>query len=85
VRVGILGAAEVQSNGAVVDLGTRKQRALLAALAMHRGRPVPPDTLVDLLWGEKPPGSRVVRRPQVEVRLLSSGMPYAERQLVLAS
>ena len=57
MRVGILGAAEAQSNGAAVDLGTRKQRALLAALAMHRGRPVPPDTIVDLLWGEKPPAA----------------------------
>jgi DNA-binding SARP family transcriptional activator len=57
VRVGILGAAEAESNGAAVDLGTRKQRALLAALAMHRGRPVPPDTIVDLLWGETPPAA----------------------------
>jgi DNA-binding SARP family transcriptional activator len=57
VRVGILGAAEARLNGAAVDLGTRKQRALLAALAMHRGRPVPADTLVDLLWGEAPPAA----------------------------
>jgi len=55
--VGILGGAEAQSNGATVDLGTLKQRALLVALAMHRGRPVPPDTLVDLLWGEAPPAA----------------------------
>ncbi len=55
MRVGILGAAEARLNGAAVDLGTRKQRALLAALAMHRGRPVVPDALVDLLWGESPP------------------------------
>jgi two-component SAPR family response regulator len=55
VRVGILGAAEARLNGAVVDLGTRKQRAPLAALAMHRGRPVVPDSIVDLLWGESPP------------------------------
>ena len=45
------------SNGAAVDLGTRKQRALLAALALRRGRPVPPDALVDLLWGEAPPAA----------------------------
>jgi DNA-binding SARP family transcriptional activator len=57
VRVGILGAAEARLDGAAVDLGTRKQRALLAALAMHRGRPVPADTLVDLLWGETPPAA----------------------------
>lgn len=57
MRVGILGAAEARLDGAPVDLGTRKQRALLAALAMHRGRPVPADTLVDLLWGETPPAA----------------------------
>lgn len=55
VRVGILGAAEARLSGAVVDLGTRKQRALLTALAMHRGHPVLPDTIVDLLWGDAPP------------------------------
>ena len=55
MRVGILGAAEARLDGVAVDLGTRKQRALLAALALHRGRPVSPDTLVDLLWGEAPP------------------------------
>ena len=55
MRIGILGAAEARLNGAPVDLGTRKQRALLAALAMHRGRPVAPDAIVDLLWGDAPP------------------------------
>ncbi|MET0999948.1 MAG: BTAD domain-containing putative transcriptional regulator [Marmoricola sp.] len=55
MRVGILGAAEARLNGAAIDLGTRKQRALLAALAMNRGRPVQPDAIVDLLWGEAPP------------------------------
>ncbi len=55
MRVGILGAAEARLDGAAVDLGTRKQRALLAALAMRRGQPVGPDALVDLLWGESPP------------------------------
>jgi hypothetical protein len=40
-----------------VDLGTRKQRALLAALAMHGGRPVSVDAIIDLLWGDDPPGA----------------------------
>mgnify|MGYP006149109115 CR=1 FL=1 len=56
MRVGVLGPAEVSlGDGTPVDLGTRKQRALLAALAMHRGRPVAVDTLVDLLWADRPP------------------------------
>lgn len=55
MRVGVLGATEARRNRAPVDLGTRKQRALLAALALHRGRPVSPDTLVSLLWADAPP------------------------------
>ncbi len=55
MRVSVLGAAEARIAGAPVDLGTRKQRALLAALALHRGRPVSPDTLVALLWADAPP------------------------------
>jgi DNA-binding SARP family transcriptional activator len=55
MRVGVLGAAEARLAGTPVDLGTRKQRALLAALALHRGRPVSPDTLVSLLWAGPPP------------------------------
>ena len=51
IDVSVLGAVEARLDGAVVDLGTRKQRALLAALALHRGRPVPTDTLVDLFLG----------------------------------
>ena len=38
-----------------VDLGTRKQRALLAALALYAGRPVSVDAIVDLLWGDEAP------------------------------
>lgn len=55
MRVSVLGGAEVSRGGTPVDLGTRKQRALLAALALERGRPVAVDTLVDLLWADRPP------------------------------
>ncbi|WP_346386544.1 BTAD domain-containing putative transcriptional regulator [Nocardioides sp.] len=57
MEVAVLGPVEVQMSGSVVDLGTPKQRALVAALALSRGRAVPVDTIVDLLWGETaPPG-----------------------------
>lgn len=55
--MGILGAAEARLDGAVVDLGTRKQRALLAALTLSHGSPVTPDGLVDLLWDDQPPAA----------------------------
>ncbi|WP_341358448.1 BTAD domain-containing putative transcriptional regulator [Georgenia sp. M64] len=54
MRVGVLGPVEAFLDGPL-DLGTRKQRALVAALALHRGRPVAVDTIIDLLWGDDPP------------------------------
>src|SRR6478735_3292918 len=57
VRVGVLGAAQAFLGDEAVDLGTRKQRALVAALAMSNGRPVSVDALIDMLWpGGAPPG-----------------------------
>ena len=55
MRVGVLGAAQVFLGDAQVDLGTRKQRALVAALALGQGRPVSVDSLVDVLWPHDPP------------------------------
>ncbi|MCW2765837.1 MAG: transcriptional activator domain [Nocardioides sp.] len=57
VEVAVLGPVEVRMSGSVVDLGTPKQRALIAALALSRGRAASVDAIVDLLWGESaPPG-----------------------------
>jgi DNA-binding SARP family transcriptional activator len=38
-----------------LELGPPQQRAVLAALAVDAGRPVPLETLVDRIWGEAPP------------------------------
>ena len=55
VEVGVLGPVVARLGGRELDLGTPKQRALVAALALYGGRPVAVDTIVDLLWGEQPP------------------------------
>ena len=55
LRVGVLGETVAARNGVGVDLGTRKQRAIVAALTLSAGRPVSFDALVDLLWGDAPP------------------------------
>ncbi len=55
VRVSVLGATEVWRDDQRVSLGTRKRRALVAALALSGGRPVSVDALVDLLWADSPP------------------------------
>ncbi|GAA1128411.1 hypothetical protein GCM10009606_05070 [Nocardioides aquiterrae] len=57
VEVSVLGPVEVSLAGAPVDLGTPKQRALVAALALSRRWPVSVDAIVDLLWEDAaPPG-----------------------------
>ncbi|RIJ76889.1 hypothetical protein D1871_09690 [Nakamurella silvestris] len=55
--IGILGTTTAARDGATVNLGARKTRTLLAALALTPGRPVPVDRIVDTLWGVAPPVS----------------------------
>src|SRR3954462_10990672 len=56
MRVGLLGVLEVVDDGGreVVVAGP-KLRTLLAVLALHPGRVVPAEQLIDALWGEDPP------------------------------
>ncbi|HEV8622917.1 MAG TPA: BTAD domain-containing putative transcriptional regulator, partial [Acidimicrobiia bacterium] len=53
----LLGTFEVASGGRVLEIGSPKQRALLAMLVLHLNRVVPVDTLVEELWGERLPAS----------------------------
>src|SRR5688572_78416 len=56
MRIGLLGELEVQDDeGRPLAVTGAKLRALLAVLALHPGRAVPTDQLVDALWGEDPP------------------------------
>src|SRR5436309_12651333 len=55
----ILGPLEVVNDQGPLTLGGAKQRALLALLLLNAGRVVPTDTLVDQLWGERPPRTAV--------------------------
>ncbi|GGM06003.1 AAA family ATPase [Dactylosporangium sucinum] len=57
MKVAVLGPVEVVDGEEPVDAGAPKQRAVLAALALHRPRAVAVDALVDLLWGDSPPPS----------------------------
>ncbi|MEQ0565560.1 BTAD domain-containing putative transcriptional regulator [Amycolatopsis sp. NEAU-NG30] len=53
----VLGAVEATADGVPVDLGSRKQRLVLAVLLLEAGRAVSLDRLVDLLWPTAPPAS----------------------------
>jgi YVTN family beta-propeller protein len=53
----ILGLFEARENGHVLEVGSGKQRALLALLLLDAGEVVSSDRLIDALWGENPPAS----------------------------
>jgi DNA-binding SARP family transcriptional activator len=57
----LLGEVQVFAAGRVLDAGTPRQQAVLAALAVDPGRAVPIETLIDRVWGDEPPaGARNV-------------------------
>ena len=51
----ILGPIEAVRDGEPVDLGTAKERALMALLALNANRVVSAEHLADDLWGGEPP------------------------------
>ncbi|HEY7814633.1 MAG TPA: BTAD domain-containing putative transcriptional regulator, partial [Nakamurella sp.] len=57
VEFRVLGPLQVVVDGEIVEIGSRKQRMLLCALAAEPGRAVPADALVEVLWAGVPPVS----------------------------
>jgi DNA-binding SARP family transcriptional activator len=57
VDLRLLGPLELRFGDGPVELGPRKQRAVLAMLALRAGRTVSVDSLIGGLWGESPPAS----------------------------
>lgn len=53
VGFGVLGPLEMTVGGTPVALGSRKQRAVLAMLVIHRNRVVSSEALVDAVWGRR--------------------------------
>src|SRR5215472_7021954 len=51
----LLGTIEAAANGRVLDVGGRRQRALLAILLLSANEPVTRDSLIDKLWGDRAP------------------------------
>ncbi|MFG6195974.1 BTAD domain-containing putative transcriptional regulator [Nonomuraea sp. JJY05] len=57
LRFGILGPVRLWRDGAIVQLGTTKQRLLLARLLLEPNRAVSHDRLFSALWEDNPPKS----------------------------
>jgi DNA-binding SARP family transcriptional activator/outer membrane protein assembly factor BamB len=57
VSFGVLGPLRVVAGGRELSIASAKQRALLAALLLGRGRVVSVNALIDDLWGPTPPVS----------------------------
>jgi DNA-binding SARP family transcriptional activator/streptogramin lyase len=53
----VLGRLEAYSDGVELDLGPRKQRALLALLLLNANRVVSTERLIDDLWADSPPST----------------------------
>jgi DNA-binding SARP family transcriptional activator len=53
VSVRVLGPIEVVVGGTIIELPSRRQRAVLAALALGADHVVPTARLIDAVWGEE--------------------------------
>ncbi|HSV40752.1 MAG TPA: BTAD domain-containing putative transcriptional regulator [Nocardioidaceae bacterium] len=73
----VLGPLEALLGASPIVLGGAQQRALLAILLVHANRPVSTDTLIDLIWGDKPPAS-AAKVVQVYVSQLRKAMEYVD-------
>jgi DNA-binding SARP family transcriptional activator len=69
IALRLLGTVDLIAGDRVIELGSAKQRALLAALLVRLNRLVPVDVLVDDLWGESPPVSVQVTLQSLVSRL----------------
>jgi DNA-binding XRE family transcriptional regulator len=82
VRIALLGPLTAWRGETRIALGSVRQRAVLALLALHLGVGLHRDAIIDVLWGDRPPSSAV---PQVQGyicqlrRLLGAGCPGAGR------
>ncbi|WP_405064292.1 tetratricopeptide repeat protein [Kribbella sp. NBC_01505] len=55
MEFGVLGAVEARVGGVLVELGTARQRAVLAVLLVETGRSLPVERLIERIWGDRPP------------------------------
>jgi predicted ATPase/DNA-binding SARP family transcriptional activator len=59
MEIRVLGALELRAEGEIVPVRRGRPRALLISLILRRGDRVSADTLIEELWGDKPPRNAV--------------------------
>lgn len=57
MAIRVLGSVELVGGQGPIPLHAVKQQRLLAALVVRAGEPLPPDVLIEAVWGATPPGS----------------------------
>ncbi|MFC0437130.1 BTAD domain-containing putative transcriptional regulator [Kutzneria buriramensis] len=64
LRFEVLGPVRALRGGRELDLGPGKQRAVLAVLLLHAGRPTSTAAIIDAVWPDDPPvnGPNVVQK-----------------------
>jgi DNA-binding SARP family transcriptional activator len=74
----ILGPVEVLFEGRSLDLGGKRQRAVLAVLVIHVGQTVSFERLADEVWGGRPPrtAATTLRAYVCRLRNALSSVPY---------
>ena len=87
LEFGLLGPLEMSVDGALVPLGTPKQRAVLAMLLINRNSPVGVERLITAVWEESPPsGARASIHSYVSnLRKLLSGAGIDPRMVLAAA
>jgi basic membrane lipoprotein Med (substrate-binding protein (PBP1-ABC) superfamily)/DNA-binding SARP family transcriptional activator len=79
----ILGSLEATADGTIAELGSPKQRALLAMLLLHSGEVVSVDRLIDALWAKDPPRT-AAHSIQIYVSELRKALtPLALRDVII--
>ncbi len=65
-------------DGAVIDLGGRQQRLLVAVLLLHPNEVVSVDSLIEALWPDQPPAS-AVKSVQAQISRVRRALGEGER------
>lgn len=81
LEIRLLGPIAAAFDGRPIALGARKQRAVLAMLALESGRTVSTDRLVQGLWGDEAPDT-APKMVQAYVSRLRKALPDGEALIV---